>query len=336
VAGFGLKGVHPRDAIALACAGGGFVYDLPTILRLGIAGVSVLLTVAIGAVRAAPGAPVRGADRSLGRIAFVRQVMGLPQVFVMSGDGTGAQLVTHGGTQLQFLEPAWSRDGRSLATIAIAGGNPDTAEIVVRAPDGGLHQITHNAWEDSYPSWSPDGRWIAFYSRRPARAGGPGIYITRRDGSGIRPVLRRATETITSTPSWSPDGKTIAFVHGIWTGEEIFTVTVDGRVVTRLTHDHVPDREPAWSPDGKRIALVRTPGKHANVFVMDADGGRLRQVTHAVVDDRHPTWSPDGRRLAFARGDLGERTEIYSATVGEGGARPLPGKPTGGEPSWGS
>jgi len=131
------------------------------------------------------------------------------------------------------------------------------------------------------PVWSPDGRRIAFVSRRDGKA----LYVMNADGSGLRIVAR--VERL-ATPAWSPDGLRIAFERN----GQVYVMNADGNAQRRLTRR---GHAPAWSPDGRRIAFVIT-GK---LYVVNADGSGHRTLTRRIGDGAANSlaWSPDGRKL---------------------------------------
>ena len=131
--------------------------------------------------------------------------------------------------------------------------------------------------------WSPDGRRIAFVSRRDGKA----LYVMNADGSGLRIVAR--VERL-ATPAWSPDGRRIVFQG--WGDGALYVVNADGSGQRTLARR---GSAPAWSPDGRRIAFVIT-GK---LYVVNADGSGHRTLTRRIGDGGAASlaWSPDGRKL---------------------------------------
>ena len=146
------------------------------------------------------------------------------------------------------------------------------------------------------PSWSPDGRRIAF-----VRYGGYGstsseILVVNADGSGERELTRNAAAS-TFAPVWSPEGRRIAFVGERDGNREVYVMNADGSGQRRLTRNPGRDIAPVWSPDGRRIAFE----SNWQVYVMNADGSGQRRLTRNGARNFAPAWSPDGQRIAFER-----------------------------------
>lgn len=117
-------------------------------------------------------------------------------------------------------------------------------------------------------------------------------------------------------PDWSPDGTRIVFSSNRDDNREIYTMTMTGADLQRLTHDDALDDQPVWSPDGRAIAYSSNRGGSRDIFLMRADGSQQRNLSpHPAIDTR-PHWLPDGR-LAFVSDRTGT-FDIYILDVQTG------------------
>jgi Tol biopolymer transport system component len=99
--------------------------------------------------------------------------------------------------------------------------------------------------------------------------------------------------------SVAPDGGRLLFAFPEGPGQQIFSLSSDGKTRQAITDGDSFDACPAFSPDGKQIAFTSTRAGDFDIWTMSADGaGATRLTTHRGLDTR-PAWSPDGRQLAF-------------------------------------
>ena len=192
-------------------------------------------------------------------------------------------------------------------------------------PIGGNPQnLTNQPAEDWYPSWSPDGKRIAFMSLRDEHiidfAPTYEIYVMDADGGNPQNITNDRNDD--RYPSWSPDSERIVFVSqrpGHFKSKflityEIYVMDADGGNEQRLTENRRQnDLYPSWSPDGKRIAFEadrKGDFENPEIYVMDADGGNQQRLTENRRSDLSPSWSPDGKRIAFVSWRDGN-PEIY-------------------------
>jgi Tol biopolymer transport system component len=163
------------------------------------------------------------------------------------------------------------------------------------------------------PAWSPDGRLIAFVSKRD---GVSHVYVMHADGTGIRRLTDAKAED--GGPTWSPDGRRIAFARE----GALFVVASDGGPARRLGRAFAGRvADPAWSHGGKSIAFDYRPDGFQEIWVVGADGRHTRRVTKLRAFSGYPSWSPDGRRLAFQSNARGGHFEIYSIALDGSGLR---------------
>ncbi len=163
------------------------------------------------------------------------------------------------------------------------------------------------------PTWSPDGRLVAFVSKRD---GVSHVYVMHADGTGVRRLTDARAED--DGPTWSPDGRRIAFARE----GALFVVPSAGGPARRLGRAFAGRvADPAWSPDGRSIAFDYRPDGFQEIWVVGADGRHDRQLTKLRALSGFPSWSPDGRRLAFQSNAQGGHFEIYSIALDGSGLR---------------
>ncbi len=181
----------------------------------------------------------------------------------------------------------------------------------------GSQPLALNAAPARDPAISPDGRTIAFRSRR---EGFWDLYTAPLSG-GVATRLTR-NMVYSGAPVWSPDGDKIAFESYAHGDLDIWVANADGTQAVDLTDDsRYQDYGPAWSPDGKWIAFTSWRTGTQQIFVMPSDCARCRQVYNVSqnrFDDQAPVWSPDGKQLAFVS-DRDEQRAIYIADFSPGG-----------------
>ena len=118
-------------------------------------------------------------------MAFTRQPLsgGMHQIYVINVDGTEERLLIDETIGLNHHE--WSPDAKRIATVGYIGAGFDTWSIhVVDVEGGNLERLTtvSNVW-DSEPTWSPDGRRIAFCRIYPQQNNRCEMWLMNADGS---------------------------------------------------------------------------------------------------------------------------------------------------------
>ena len=159
-----------------------------------------------------------------------------------------------------------------------------------------LSQLTANPGVESWPSLSPDGKWLLFS----ALEGEDSDVFLLTVGGQTALNLTADSAVGDEQPAWSPDGEQIAF-RSERGGGGIFVMGRTGDSVRRLTDTGF---SPAWSPDAREIAFATTstPSPYARAAVsqlwaVEVTTGARRLLTND--DAVHPQWSPHGERVAY-------------------------------------
>ncbi len=175
-------------------------------------------------------------------------------------------------------------------------------EIVsVPADKGDVRNLTRTTGvAERDPAWSPDGRWIAYFSDE---SGEYALHLVDQSGFGeVKKINLGNPPSFFYGPTWSPDSKKIAYTDkrlNLWYVETDKGTPV--KVDTDLYDAWATFFEPAWSPDSRWIAYSKFLPNHLRAIrVYSLDTRKSTQITDGIGDARHPVFDRAGKLLYFA------------------------------------
>ena len=173
---------------------------------------------------------------------------------------------------------------------------------VIDVATGESRQITDGPYDDSSPTWSPDGREIAFVSNRTEEPDGNSnsdIFLVPAGGGEARQLTTNPGAD--RSPAWSPDGRWIAHVSTlkpelIWYAtDHLAVIPADGgeaRVLSSGLDRSV--RSPSFAPDGKAIRFLLEDSGNQHLASIPAGGGAVTRVVAGDRDVRSHHAAPSG------------------------------------------
>jgi Tol biopolymer transport system component len=219
-----------------------------------------------------------------------------------TGGSTGINLTVD--SPANDTEPALSHDGSKIAFRSERG---EGGIYVMEATGENPRKVSAHG---HLPSWSPDGKSIAYCDDTfvmPNDRGSPGSRLhvvdlatgAQRDldvGDGVQ-------------PNWSPDGRRIAYwgISGLGNNREIFTVPAAGGTPMQVTHDPAVDWDPVWAPSGRELYYISDRGGTMNIWRVGIDErtgathGPPEPVTTPAVYVRFLSWTADGTKFLYSQ-----------------------------------
>lgn len=251
-------------------------------------------------------------------VAFDSLRDGNEEIYIVRSDGLRLTRLTN--NPARDMLPAPSPNGQQIAFQSNRDGK---FQIYLMNVDGsGTVRLTSGAGDDTGPIWSYDGTRIAFVSSRddanPASCGQPGkaacvthLYVMNADGSAVKRITNNPTGA-DSSPFWLLDGTRLIFQSNRDGNDEIYSVSLDGSGLTRITNDKAGDGHPSVSPDGLKIAFESDRDGKYQIYVMDADGTNAKRLTDKG-ENRRPYWCPScSERIVFSSNRDGGSYSIYT------------------------
>jgi Tol biopolymer transport system component len=218
-----------------------------------------------------------------------------------------------------------------LMLAIVAKWDGDNEIYFIKADGSNLTQVTFNTSGDVVPSWSPDGRWLAYITDRYTE---PRLFISEIDGQEGK-ILAPEVEAFAPALFWSPVGDKIAFRNL----DAMYVVdTKNGETQNLTTGTNLLPLDLSFSADGSMLAFsadVLTDTARNRLFIINVDGTGLKEIHFPEGDVYRPTWHPSRDLILFEGIVPSEGVVLHVANI-NGTIEKLPIVPKYGapKPTW--
>ena len=181
------------------------------------------------------------------------------------------------------ITPAVSPDGRFVAFSSNRNGFWDLYHLDLRS--GGVIQLTYTPEYEAYPTWSPDGLWLAYERYQPSdneRKGNLDIFVRDANDPSSEPIRLTSHPGADHSPAWSPLGRKLAIISTRSGENEVWLVDLDQteqRFENISRNQDQTEAHPSWSPDGEKLAWAAT----------DQEGFQNLNIWNRSQPDMRPT-----------------------------------------------
>jgi len=178
--------------------------------------------------------------------------------------------------------------------------------ITVPAEKGDVRNLTNSSGvADRDPAWSPDGKWIAYFSDE---SGEYALHLRQQTGMGeVRKISLGNPPSFFYGPTWSPDSKKIAFTDkrlNLW-----YLDLDKGTPIKVDTSRRGGGFNPSWSPDSRWLAYTKPlESWYSAVFIYSLEQAKSQQITDGLSDASSAAFDKNGKALYFmASTDIGPK-----------------------------
>jgi len=283
---------------------------------------------------------------STGQIAFASTRSGIPQIYVVNLDLTGLTPLTN--IAEGACQPDWSPDGSQIVFTSPCRERGefyktvynDSSLYIMNADGSDQKPLTTVPGSDFDPTWSPDGKQIAYTS---LRGGKKDIYVlTVATNAIVRLTTVSGDIQESSQPAWSPFGNLIAYTVKRVGAYQVWAMTDTGQGNTQIARSGQErwDYLPLWAPDGETIIFNQREIGPSRSWLMSIryedretkDPTRLTDLPRTIENIEY---SPDGSWIIFELTDNNGNRDIYFSTPSGGNRTRLTIDPKEDfDPSW--
>jgi dipeptidyl aminopeptidase/acylaminoacyl peptidase len=202
-------------------------------------------------------------------------------------------------------DSAWSPDNKQVAFITNISGRNNL--WVVSSESGWPVQLTVSNQRQSNPTWSPNGRWIAYCSDHDGDEQWDIFIVSPNNGQIVN--LTNTPQIAEEAPTWSPDSQFLAYIvkpkeSSTYEIDVMEILTKQVRHITSNTPPQLGNFNPIWSKDGKWIVYTQqnATGKDSNIFIASVAGGKATNLTPHEGEHLFSASdiSPDGKTILMS------------------------------------
>ena len=228
-------------------------------------------------------------------------------------NGKSSKVEIHIAGDLPATRPHFEKVAEKISSAALSpsgaravfGARGDI--LTVPAEKGNARNLTRTTGvAERDPAWSPDGKWIAFFSDE---SGEYALHIVDQSGLGaVKKINLGNPPSFFYNPNWSPDSKKISYTDkrlNLWYVDVEKGTPV--KVHTERWEDFGSAVDPIWSPDSKWLTYTKLLPNHLHaVELYSLENAKSTQITDGLSDARYPVFDKNGKTLYFtASTDVG-------------------------------
>jgi tricorn protease len=240
---------------------------------------------------------------SLGGDSIVYENGGLLYAYDTKKGGQPAPIPVYVGSDEIAARPEIRNVGNRISAMGIS---PTGARALfeargdiftVPAEHGSPRNLTASAYQEVQPAWSPDGKWVAYFSDR---SGEWELYLRpQKGGDEVRVTTDGHDVRYRYNPVWSPDSKKIAYSDKML---RLWYVDIEQKQPVLVdTADYPARPTAAWSPDSRWMAYtkpVNGVGKD-NLYLYNLESKKVAGISQGFYDDGNPVFDSEGKYLYF-------------------------------------